>query len=54
MATTMDLPFDGRKVVRVTRAQVNAAQGRILADRKQNRLTPEWIVKVANAKSRRA
>lgn len=53
MATAMELPTDGRKVVRVTRAQVNAAQGRIIADRKQGRSTPEWIVKVANARSRR-
>lgn len=42
------------KVVTVSRAQVIAAQGRILTDARQGKQTPEWVRKVAAAESSRS
>lgn len=43
----------GRKVVKVTRAQVAAAKGKIVTDRRQGKDTPEWVKAVAEAKPAR-
>lgn len=45
-------PSAAGKTVLVTRAQVRAAKGRIDADQRLRRETPEWIRRVAAAKPR--
>ena len=46
-----DNPLSGtpRRVVRVTRAQVFAARGRIITDHKLGLTTPGWVFKIAAA-----
>lgn len=54
MSETRVRPSAAGKIVKVTRAQVRAAKGRIDIDQRLGRETPEWIRRVAAAKSSRS
>lgn len=51
--TTKHSPEITGKPVRVTRAQVLAAKGKIETDRRQGKETPKWVRAVAAAKPAR-
>ena len=53
MSETRVRPSAAGKTVKVTRAQVRAARGRIDVDERLGRETPEWIRRVAAAKPTR-
>jgi hypothetical protein len=49
MSESQPRPSADREIVKVTRAQVIAAQGKIETDRRLGRETPDWVRRVAAA-----